>query len=41
MTPFKGPHLKHRKEGTEKCHTVSRDLSKTPARFLEKIKANV
>lgn len=24
MAPFKGWHLKHRKEGTWKCHTVSR-----------------
>lgn len=32
MTPFKGRHLKHRKEGTWKCHTVSRGLVQTAER---------
>lgn len=32
MTPFKGRLLKHRKEGTWKCHTVSRGLVQTADR---------
>ena len=32
MTPFKGRHPKHRKEGTCKCRTVSRGLLQTAER---------
>ena len=34
MTLFKGCHLTHRKEGAEKCHTVSRGAFKNPATFF-------
>ncbi len=34
MTPFKGWHLKHRKEGTQKGFTVSRGPFELPFSFL-------
>lgn len=41
MTPLKGRHLKHRKEGTWKCHTVSRGALKPLLPLLTKTEENV